>query len=422
MHLTRTETIERLIEDWESGARTAICAVKKRMLSLDVSDYVYLDCYRLKPEGRSIGSYIRWFLTESLNATVTRKLTNRVWQDADGLKLYTVVDEGGHLDTKTLAKTFDGPSDSIAHTYGDILFDDSRGTGEDAFPSDIPRRDLVEGDLFVKPKSGNSTGYADAEVRMVITPTCDLIERTPNEPPNAKSVVFLPGALRNLEQESKERNFEEDYFIRVCENGEMRLLQVEWDYFRPISISWTSICKEGPGIGFKRLGRIRELHFHKIKEEFANRLTRIGTEVAPLLPHAMNGEVLIAVVNGAGRMFESVMNFASSDKFVWEIGPVRITRPNGKQERKCVYQATHQFVNKLSKILELLPSDSPNLKKSAEHCSRLLGDLETYMDLVRPMESGTRGVNESVEFRQVKQGSSRNRKTKADLIIVTIVD
>ena len=418
----RTENIERLLEDWQRGARKAIGAVRKRMLSLDISDYVYLDCYRLKPEGRSIGRYLRWFLTESLNATVTRKLTNRVWQDAEGLKLFAVVDEGGQLDTKTLAKTFDGPSDSIAHTYGDILFDDSRGTGENAFPSDIPRRDLVEGDLFVKPKNRNSIGYADAEVWMVMTPTCDLIERTPSEPPKAKSVVLLPGALRNVEQESKEKNFAEDYFIRVRECGEMRLLQVEWDYFRPISISWTTICKKGPGIGFKRLGRIRELYFHKIKEEFANRFTRIGTEVAPLLPHAMNGEVLIAVVNGSGKRFKRVMSFASSDKYVWEIGPVRITRPNGKQENKHVYQATPQFIKKLSEILELLPNDSPGLKKSAEHGSRLLKDMDTYMDLVRPMESGTRGVNEAVEFRQDKQGSNRNRKTKADLIVATFVD
>ena len=72
----RTETIERLIEDWQSGARNAIDTIRKRMLSLDVSDFVYLDCYRLKHEGRSIGNYLRWFLTASLRAYT--KITSTV--------------------------------------------------------------------------------------------------------------------------------------------------------------------------------------------------------------------------------------------------------------------------------------------------------------------------------------------------------
>ena len=56
----RTETIERLIDDWQRGAQTAISAVRKRMLSLDISDFAYLDCYRLKHEDKSVAQYLRW--------------------------------------------------------------------------------------------------------------------------------------------------------------------------------------------------------------------------------------------------------------------------------------------------------------------------------------------------------------------------
>ena len=417
-----TETIEGLIEDWQSGAREAVDAVRERMLSLDVSDFVYLDCYRLKHEGKSIGQYLRWFLTASLNATVTSKLTKGLWDQANEIRLFGLVDETGQLDDNTLAKTFDGPSDLIAHVYGEILFDETRGTGDCAFPRQFTGHDLVEGDLFVRPKGRNRKGFSDAEVRLVVTPSCDLVRRGPDRKPTAKNVLLLPGILKRVAQEDKRSNFADIDFVRVQERGEWHVFKIVWDFNRPISIDWTMMQDEGPGKEYKRLGRIRELHFHRIRDEFANRFTRIGTEVAPLLPHPRNGQVFITVVNGRGRKFEPVMCFDSTDNYIWEIGPVRITRAKGQTVMRNVYQASRQFIDKLREVLEHLPNERPDLKESAERIAGHLKDMKTYMDLVKPKEPGPRGVNGAVDFKKAVKRSEVTCQSNADLIIVTFVD
>ena len=134
-----------------------------------------------------------------------------------------------------------------------------------------------------------------------------------------------------MAQEDKKNNFADVDFLPVKEHGVWRALQIEWDFQKPITIDWHTLQDKGPGKEFNRLGRIRELHFHRIRDEFANRVTRIGTEVAPLLPHPRNGQVLIAVIDGNRRKFEPVLCFDSTDNYVWEIGPVRITLPMEKQ-------------------------------------------------------------------------------------------
>lgn len=413
-----TEKVEQLIEDWQKGASEAISAVLKRILTLDISDLVYLDCFRLTHEGTSISNYLRWFLTASLNAKVTGKLTKKLWHEANDLKLFSVVDEGGHLDPKTLAKTFDGPSDEIAHAYGDILFDETRGTGDCAFPARLAGHDLVEGDLFVRPKGRDREGYEGAEVRLVITPSCDLLRRASDQTPSAQSVLLLPGILKRVIQEDKKNNLAEVDFVRVQERGEWCVLQIVWNFHQPISIDWRIMHDEGPGKAFKRLGRVRDLYFHRLRDEFANRFTRIGTEVAPLFPHPRSGKVFIAVVNGS-KKFEPVMCFSSADGFVWEIGPVRM---KGKSREMYVYQASRQFVDKLSEVLDHLPKEKPELKESAERSAGQLKDMQTYMELVRPMAPGRRGEEGVVEFKKATKRSDVKLRSSADLLIVTFID
>ena len=420
----RTETMERLIEDWQRGARKAIDTVREQMLALDVSDFVYLDCYRLKHEGRSIGNYLRWFLTASLNATVTGTLTKELWQDADDLKLFSVVDESGQLDEKTLIKTFDGPSDAIGRVYGDILFDESRGTGECAFPSRISPQDLVEGDIFVQSRGKGKRKYDDAKIRMVMTPNCDLISRMPSEAPYAQSVLLLPGILKRTEQEDTDGNFSRDYFIRVPQGNEMCLLRIVWDFRNPISKDWSTISHNGPGRGFKRLGRLRELYFHKIRDEFVSHLTRIATKVAPLFPHPRSGKVLIKV-GSKSKCFKTVMCFSSEDRFIWEIGPVRLTRPNGRTENRHLYQASRQFVGKLTEALSSISEETPGLKESADRIAGHLKNMETYMDFFKPMIPGPRGEGNLIEFKKAANRSSINWdkiKSQSDLVVVPFFD
>lgn len=415
----RTEIVERLIEDWEKGAGKAIDSVRDLMLALDVSDLVYLDCFRLSHEGTSIGNYLRWFLTASLNAKVTSKLTKKLWKDAGSIRLFSVVDDSGNLDHTTLIKTFDGPSDAIAHAYGDILFDEARGPGDAAFPARLPSHDLLEGDLFVRPKGKDRRGYDGAEVRLVMTPSCDLRIRLATQELSERSVLLLPGILNKITQEDTKENFADGYFVRVLERDEWCLLRVDWKFRHPISVTWQQMQEVGPGTQFMRLGRIRDLYFHKIREEFVNGLARIGTEVAPLLPHSRGGEVLIAVGDGGRKKYKSVMSFGHSDGFVWEIGPIRV---RGKSRQTYVYQSSRQFLSRIHDALQRFEKDNPEWSESVRRSLDHLNNMRTYMDLVRPIPPGIRGEGNAVDVKKAVLRSKKELRSSADLLIVTFVD
>ena len=193
----RTEKIERLVRDWRVGGRKAIDSVQQHMLDLDVSDLVYLDYFRLVNEGANIGEYLLWFLGcvggfENDDVTGPAALERGSQHEASR------AGQGGreHVDQHTLIKTFDEPSRAIAEAYGEILLDRSRAAGGSGFScAPLAADDLSEGDLFVRRSEAGTSSYDGAEVRLVMTPSCDLIRRRPGDSPAAKSVLLLPGTL-----------------------------------------------------------------------------------------------------------------------------------------------------------------------------------------------------------------------------------
>ncbi|MGY4395384.1 hypothetical protein ACVWZA_000545 [Sphingomonas sp. UYAg733] len=418
----RASVVESLLDDWRDGARNAVDAVYKRMLELDVSDLVYLDCFRLTHEGVTVANYLRWFLTASLHARVTGELDKAVWRKAEDLRLFEVLNEAGQLDPSTLVKTFDGPSDAIAHAYGDILFDTSRAAGEEAFPSTLAPTDLVEGDLFVKPKGQDRKGYDGAEVRLVMTPSCDLLPRAKGLAPAAKTVLLIPGRMRLMADQDMDGDVAKSGvdFIRVNERGIWRTFDLTWEHKNPAAIEWATMSTVGVGKGFKRLGRLRELYFHKIRELFANQFTRIGTEVPPLFPRARAGKVFISVTNGAKVMFEQVAEFPASDGVVWEMGPVKLRKADGKLDPSHLYQGSRKLAQRLTTALQAVPAGDIALRSAADRCGELLKDMGTYMDLMRPMKAGTRGLDACVEFKKaVLRANEPAIKSTASIVIVS---
>lgn len=418
----RASVVESLLDNWRDGARNAVDTVYKRMLELDVSDLVYLDCFRLTHEGVTVANYLRWFLTASLHARVTGELDKGVWRKAENLRLFDVVDSGGHLDPSTLVKTFDGPSDIIAHAYGDILFDTSRASGDDAFPSPIAAADLVEGDLFVKPKGKDRRGYDGAEVRLVMTPSCDLLPRTKGAAPAAKTVLLIPGRMKLMDDHDMDdavTKTDLDY-IRVNERGVPRAFHLQWDYKNPAAIEWAQISTSGIGTGFKRLGRLRDLYFHKIRELFANQFTRIGTEVPPLFPRPRRGRVLISVTRGGKTSFEQVTDFAAAEGLVWEMGPVKLRKPDGKLDPSHLYQGSRKLAKRIIAALDAVPADQADLRAAADQCRTQLADMGTYMDIMRPMKAGLRGRDNCIEFKKaVLRENEKQPKAGPSMVIIS---
>jgi len=419
----RAGVVESLLDDWRAGATAAVEAVHERMLELDIADLVYLDCFRLTHEGVTIANYLRWFLTASLHAKVTGTLDKKIWRKGESLKLFSVLDDNGELDSATLVKTFDGPSDAIARAYGDILFDSSRGAGDDGFPSPLAMTDLIEGDLFVKPKGRDRKGFDGAEVRIVMTPSCDLLPRSKGAAPAAKTVLLVPGRLHVMSDHDLDKDVANFDFVRLKERGEWRTFQLKWDYKNPISLEWSTITSDGVSKGFRRLGRVRDLYFHKIREQFASLFTRIGTEVPPLFPRPRSGRVLMAVTQNGSRRFEPVIDFKAADGLVWELGPVTLNRNDGKSQQVHLYQGSRKLAQRTTAALANVPAQPEPQKAAAERCLELLGDMDTYMDLLRPMKAGNRGTGDRVDFKKAGPRSAQApTSANADIIVATYHD
>jgi len=421
----RASVVESLLDDWRVGARKAVDVVYNRMLELDVSDLVYLDCFRLTHEGVTVANYLRWFLTASLHARVTGELDKSVWRRAEKLRLFEVLGETGQLDPSTLVKTFDGPSDAIAHAYGDILFDTSRAAGDEAFPSPIDSADLVEGDLFVKPKGRDRRGYDGAEVRLVMTPSCDLLPRGAGLPPAAGTVLLVPGTMRLMDDHDMDADVtkSEIDFVRVRERGVWRTFHLAWTYKNPAAIDWQTMSTVGVGRGFKRLGRLRELYFHKVRDLFANQFTRIGTEVPPLFPRARAGRVLISVSNGGRTTFEPVLEFTASEGLVWEMGPIELRKADGRPDRAHLYQGSRKLAKRMTAALDAVPGDQQALRTAAQRCRSLLNDMDLYMDLMRPMKYGPRGEGGCLDFKKaLLRVNEKPTKSDAKIVVVTYQD
>lgn len=419
--------VEGLIEDWRRGAKAAVDVVYDRMMKLDVADLVYLDFFRLTREGTSVGNYLRWFLTASLAARVTGELTPGVWAKSEGVRLFDFSEDGDPSDTGSLAKTFDGPTAAIADAYGDILFDETRGYGTAAFPRKIQCDDLVEGDLFVRPLGKDRQTLNGAGVLLVMTPSCDLLSRSARTPPAAGSVLLLKGVLRSIRLNVDNRVVDQTVdYVRVKERGAWQTFHLDWDLASPVAIPWTAVSTNGPGKGFRRLGRIRELYFHKIRDRFAGKLTRIGTEVPPLFPRARAGTVHLRRMEGKKAVYDELTRFSVEDELLWEFGEFKLAERKGGQlkEGKAVlmYQGTRLLIERVRTVLDRIPADPEEQRTAADEAGTILVDMAAYMSIMRPMKPGVRGGENGVEILAVatSEGDHKSRLGNAKGAIVII--
>ena len=420
----RIEVVERLIEDWHRGAGEARDQVRDQMLALDVADLVYLDWFRLAPEGTSVGTYLRWFMNAYFEAQITRSLKKEIWSKAEEVRLFSLMKESGELDEDTLAKSFKGPSSMIARAYGDILFDESRGQDGNAFPSTLKTTDLLEGDLFVRRKRGRRRRgeLEGTEVRMVVTPSCDLIVRPDRQVPDAESVVLLSGELKEVGAESRRGKDIRMDLVKLEDGGEDRLYAVQWNFDSTVSVGWDELNGGGVGKGFDRLGRVRDLYFHRVRDEWVRHLSRIGTEVTPLFPTAVAGEVWIAVERGGKRTHEHIMSFTASECFLWEMGPVRLTGPTGKGNLVYVYQGTREFLRQISLASESFVNGDEARRASADATAEHLSDMGICNAILRPKKLGMRDGHGAVEFRKKRTQANDKPRSHAHVLILATVD
>lgn len=407
------ETIEKLFTDWRCGVQDAVSLVHDQMLSLSISDLVCLDKFRLTNEGVSIGNYFRRFMTEYLSAIIDRKLDDGLWNDANRSDIFGLVREAGELRRELDGPVVsdEGPSEVMFEAYSSITFDDKR---HDQNCSHI-RSELMEGDVFVYADVSVVDAYDNARVLLVITPSCDLVQRREGEAPRAGSVVLLPGFLRYISGAEKGKDFSQEVVVQIKEAARCKTFRIEWQHRDPVTRKWEDIQKEGVARGFKRLGRVREPYFQRVRNDFTKVLTRIGTETPPLLPLSKRGKVIVTVWRGAKEpSYETVKEFSPDELMLWEIGSIRGI---GDAKGERVYQVSLPFILALAKCLENVDSrdSDPELAKAAQKAAERLDSLEVWIDLLTSKKAGYRGPPALIRFvKATKSSEFSQNKFKKD--------
>lgn len=310
--------IEKLIDDWARAAKEAADDVRAKMLEFDIYDFVYLDFFRLYREGTSLGGYLRWLMTAYLPSKLPNRLDRGTWDNAERLRLFDVAAfQEGRLDGQ-LVKVFDGPGDAIGEAYGAILLDQTRASSN-GFPGAPTATDLLEGDLFLE--NGAEPDHHGSRVRLVMTPSCDLVVRGGGTRPIAESVLFLPGTLHRFTGERKPRELGDIEFARIVEAEQGKpprqvTYTIEWHFKGVTSMRWEDVAAGGLAT-LERLGRLREPYFNHVREKFVAGVTRIGREVSPLFSMPRQGAVFAQVQEGGKRKFVELFAFEASDGLVW---------------------------------------------------------------------------------------------------------
>lgn len=411
-----TQWIESLLSDWKQGAHSAVDSVFDEILSLDVSDFAYLDFFRLTREGTNISDYLRWFLTSFWTTRVPQCLEKSKWERRD-VRLYEVNNDDDDFApvSNMLVNMFAGPSDKIAFAYGEIVLDRTRGSGSEAFPMAIAHDDLVEGDLFINYNRDSDTQISGSEVRLVLTPSCDMRIRPQNSSTESTNITFLPGTLEFME--FGKDDIASGDVIPITKNAIVSFWRISWKFKKPISYPQNKICESLINKGFVRLGRIQALYFHGIREKFVRGLSRIGTEIAPLLPRPLAGTVYVIGERLGKREQCEILQLNTSEQMIWAIEQVRTTSSNKEIN---VYQTTDSFWRKLKSRMEALVADNDrddDWITIVSNALEYLKHLRSYLDLLSPLKLGPRGEQDCI-FVKVSTNTSKLPKDTKILIEV----
>ncbi len=399
------------------------------MLEFDVSDFVYLDSYKLYREGTALGTYLRWLMTANLQSKVPEHLHRPIWGEAEALR---VLDEAsmptGVPIEDALVKAFERPSRALQEAYASVVMDQTRSTVS-PFPAPIARDNIVEGDLFVERRDG---AYAGAQVLIVLTPTCDLVLRGGRTTPKAASVLLLPGTLRRVDITKSEVEY-----VRVASassGGGMQIetFTVEWNYKAVSSLPWRELSS-GALDGYDRLGRMREPYFDHVRDRFTESITKKGWQVLPLDPAACAGEVHVRTFSKPGRPeYKLLFSFHKEEELVWTFlaaiwrvkpaseptpvagGPKAPASVGPAESDKFLVHATRAFLDRLAG--EIARTDiigEPERSRLSERCA----SFDLLVSILRPGKPGVRLADgQGIAF-EIKESLGPPRNTTADVVL-----
>ncbi len=240
-------TLEAALRRWRDGAKEGLERLHRELQDFDVKDFAYLLRFRLYEEGEPFADYLEWFLGESLRAIVDDEIE---WNADEFSRLnevrLTEGIEGAHRDT----------SDRIAKFFHRMRFNSRENRA---------RKRFSLGDLFVASNNKN--------VRMVITPDCDLVPRG-GDGPSASSVLTVGGVIGGLEEE---KVFAGELIFHKTPKA------IKWNYKDLVTHEFGTDLEHlaVDGVEYSYFGCMRALSGQSVQKAALAELSRVGLAVPP---------------------------------------------------------------------------------------------------------------------------------------------
>ena len=322
-------TLEVALQQWKRGAEAGLKGLYKDLRDLDLKDFAYLLRFRLYEEGEQFADYLEWFLGESLRAAVDDKVE---WN----------TQEFSRLNERELTNQIEGahsvPSLRIAALFDRMRFNSRENRVRGRFGL---------GDLYMGPDRRN--------VRMVITPDCDLVVRGRGRA--ASRLLTVGGTIRGLdERKALASNL---IFFRTPR-------AISWELKDVMSHDFTDdMSKLQVGkITYSYHSTMRALAAQTVQKEVLGGLARIGSAVPPTVYVVGPAKVYLK------RLVENRPQVAELDRL--EDAHAQVFMPRGGSEERMRALFTSRFVRTLVARLEAL-EDTELIPNDREHRKNWIG-------------------------------------------------
>ena len=301
-------TLEAGLRHWKDGAEAGLTQLYRELRDLEVKDFAYLMRYRLYKEGTPFADYLEWLLGESVRAVVDSHVE---WHKDAFSRL------NDEKLTEAIVGAHQSPSSRIAKLFHRIRFDSG---------SNRVRSRFALGDLFSDPTERN--------VRMVITPDCDLVVR--NGCPNASRLLTVGGTIRGLGD--KQAFADNLIFLRAPK-------AITWNLKDVMSHSFGDVTElEVDETTYSYYATMRALPAQTIQKEVLGDLARVGAAVPPIIDVAAPVRVYVKTSVG-GRPHVIKLDELQE-------AHAQVFMPRGGSDREMRALFTSRFVRRLVALLE----------------------------------------------------------------------
>lgn len=275
------QVLQTFIERLDTSLQTAKATVFSDLRSLNIADYAFLQTLRLHEDGQPMGDYLMWLisahLVKELGGVHAMKAVERAVSD---------------LNFDDLPPTSAKPSASLGALYSSAVM---RPMDPLPDPKIDPMDYLQFGDLFRK--------GASKDVRVCITPPCDLAFGPTRKIPSDRSILFLAGRLHPIEKALKpyEQRQPRTELVKL----DNTMFRIVWDTKSLVQLPWGSLREKLDELKLKRVARLNTPFALEVQRSFATDLTRIGMPVSPPLYNPVRVELICSDAAGNDHLLTS---------------------------------------------------------------------------------------------------------------------